>query len=633
MNTWFKHYARLLLLLLPVVSYADDTLTVHHSHSQYYFSQYQQIDAEILTDEIAFADVVDVFNTVKSVADTPKQIAKLAILKSKPSTLTANLSAKALVDGYIVTTDKFIKQVRQHTANNEILFQTFMAFVFGHELAHFANDDYATLHDLKQNKMDKVTKHEAIKQLELKADATGFIYAALAGYKVGLLLEEHGQNHSIFEMLVEKIELDQQFDNVDKTHADAEKRAMRVILAWEKVTEKYPFYEYGVRFATFDQCQDALLFFNQFLPVYAGKELQNNIGLCHLKLAKLEMEKHIAYFYWMPGILDTEVESIIKMGGVDNTGLTSLRSAKLDSSLAKGNLESAVENFAKAIRSAPNYFASYINLAISYLYLGKPRQAQYHLLNGLDEYHALSETQRKKQGEKIKIYMQMLLLLARYESEIVNSNPWRNVVDELIELLQTSNVQLPEIIFNIARLLQIRARTGEAQAYWQQITQAPQRSQLPKPILEIACSERSGIDSSKCISTEVTLPNSQQWSWIFSLTNDSLYDQELIHQQVKTKWKPLLLTENLQYETISIYQSADKNWEILAFGVDIYPTLFINRQPNDIVANIDKYCPVTPLKKALSQHDIYLCQCNIANCRNWAAKVVNGKIAEVWRKM
>jgi tetratricopeptide (TPR) repeat protein len=511
-----------------------------------------------------------------------------------------------------------IELIREYGKENPDLFEVLMAFVIGHELSHFVRDDFKRVDEMKKQAAGHESNSKNImgkkgKIIELKADEIGFLYAAFAGYKVGLLVK-HKQVIIDFLTHFFKATSNSNYD-VDKgVYPTPAQRAAQAIILWEILHAKYPFYEYGVRLAIFDRCSIAILyFFSEFRRTYQGKEIQNNIGMCYLQLAKGRMQD-AAYFYWLPGILDGDIESIITMGSTV-TGLKNLRDARLIE-VVKGNLEGAVKHFDLAIDVAPYYFPSYINLAISYLYLGDPDSAGLILNKGLKQYEKLDISQQDK---NIEIQFKMLRLLAQYENTWFSTAPLQNVTNDLKKILQEYENPPLQVKFNLVRLLEVEGRDAEAQDYWNQLAQDEIRSQLPVPVLEIVCNEQQGIPSSDCLTSTKMVENTKQWPEPEEWTK---YTGTKILDAVKANgWIERLKDDDWYKYSVSIYQSVDKKWEGLF--IDTYSELLINREPNETFDNLKQYCSHSLRKKTLVENEVYLCD-------NWAAKVVDGKVTEVW---
>ncbi|MEK7991765.1 MAG: hypothetical protein VSS52_012215 [Thiotrichaceae bacterium] len=558
-------------------------------------------------------DIQIIFNRINSVAYTGVYTPKLVVIKISEQD-AHTLPPQVLPDDSVVITDKFIDLARTYSTENSDLFEAFMAFIIGHELAHFVHDDFerrkVLYEQLEQLDKPDLELSKYYRKFELEADKSGFLYAIFAGYKVGLLVREEAD---FFEFLSKFFKM-KQAENKER-YPSPVLRAKKTNQIWTTLHDKYMFYEYGVRFSIFEQCGDAIsYFFREFRRTYQGKEIQNNIGVCYLQLAKRDMGD-IAYFYWLPSILDGDIKSILTMGSTV-TSLQSLKSARLGD-IAKGNLEAAIEQFKFSINIAPYYFPSYFNLAISYLYLGEPNLASLILNEGFKHFQELDIQQ---QNETIEIQFKMLLLIAQYENIRFTSAPFQNIINGLKRLLNEYENPSPQVEFNLARLLEVSGRESEAQETWNKLAMVGKRSQLPKAIQEVVCNEQEGL--SGCINVSKPQENTKQWAkpadW------KSVKVRKILGLVMNsTTWQPRL-EENWYDMMVSIYQTTDGKWEALFF--DEYPILLVNKEPNETFESLSQYCPQMLRQKTLAENEVYLCE-------NWAAKVIDGKVTEVWMQI
>lgn len=246
------------------------------------------------------ADIQAIFKRMNAVIHTKIYDPQLAIIKTSNTDDISSFPPQALSDGSVVISDKIVALIQQYGAQNPDLLNALMAFVIGHELAHFENDDLKKLFGHFESKPKQAITLDEKKAIELSADKKGFLYAAFAGYKVGLLVKE---KQTVIQFLEKFFKQNSATDN--HTYPTPEQRAAQTITIWETLQKEYMFYEYGVRLSVFDQCNHVSYFLNKFRHTYQGKEVQNNMGVCYLQLAKADMQD-AAYFYWLPGMLDGE---------------------------------------------------------------------------------------------------------------------------------------------------------------------------------------------------------------------------------------------------------------------------------------------------------------------------------------
>ena len=101
-------------------------------------------------------------------------------------------------------------------------------------------------------------------------------------------------------------------------------------------------------------------------------------------MARHDMNAERAYFYWMPMLLDAETRGEVmprlvprpRRGGLVADGqkksIKFLKESSLDD--GSGLLEEAVEYLERAVDADPLYVPARVNLAVAYLYLGRPHQ-------------------------------------------------------------------------------------------------------------------------------------------------------------------------------------------------------------------------------------------------------------------
>jgi len=372
-----------------------------------------------------------VFERLKQVANkNPKFVnPKLRVLNNRGR----NPWARALRDGNIVLWRSAI-DASYSTSKDE--FEARLAFILGHELGHLANDDYWHLKlDYKFYRRNRLFTRARMKK-ELAADAEGYAYAALAGYKVKLLKK------SFLTNWLQKVKAPK-----NSGYPPIQKRLAILETYLDQIKNKYSLFEYGVRLSHFKRCDDAEYFFREFLHVFPAREVLNNLGFCYLQQARQKMNREHAYFYWMPAMLDIQslATSIVRAGG--KRYLKDYVATR-----SKPYLEEAIIYLKKAAASDKKYIPARINLVITYLYLGKPYKAR-----------SIIEELRRLAPNNIEI--KGLLALTIYEQSEIDMDLWSLAVSKLERLITKANAPAM-ITYNLARLLQIRPRPAQAEYYW-----------------------------------------------------------------------------------------------------------------------------------------------------------------------
>ncbi|NIM15809.1 MAG: hypothetical protein GTO45_27780 [Candidatus Aminicenantes bacterium] len=166
-----------------------------------------------------------------------------------------------------------------------------LAFIFGHELAHLANKDFIyeeAKEALKRYSRGKIRK-ELEKDLipreartkELFADPRGAIFAAMAGYEIGPLLDK---DNNFLRHLAEKTGIKYADDSHGK-HPSLLKRYEFIRARLRSVIEQLDLFKAGVLLLQMGKYIDGAAVFRAFSNSYPGREVFNNIGACYLNLA------------------------------------------------------------------------------------------------------------------------------------------------------------------------------------------------------------------------------------------------------------------------------------------------------------------------------------------------------------
>lgn len=182
-----KYLTILLILILSLACTILSFAATPRDYVDYYINWYGSIDP---SGDAKAAKAHQIFEQVKKIADkNPKFLnPKLVVLRNKGR----NPWARALRDGHIILWQSAIKTCYQQ-ANVQDEIEACLAFVLGHELGHLAKDDYwhlemdCLIEGKKCSRKKQLVTKARLKQ-ELTADGEGYAYAAMAGYRVDLLL-------------------------------------------------------------------------------------------------------------------------------------------------------------------------------------------------------------------------------------------------------------------------------------------------------------------------------------------------------------------------------------------------------------------------------------------------------------
>lgn len=344
-----------------------------------------------------------------------------------------------------------------------------LAFIFGHELAHLASDDFwsAEVQHLIQSKalsgevdralLERVEQDPTdLMERELKADDKGFLYAAMAGFSVEALLNHDNDFLSYW--------VTRTHTQSSRTHPDAIQRTKLLRVRLQQKKEALEFFYTGVRLAHFGRYQDAVYFFREFRSVFPGREVFNNLGFCYLQMALQKMSPERAYQYWLPGTLDDETI-------ISRYPTLPIFRDRNQMKIVGELLQQAVRYLKTATEKDPTYSIAHINLAVAYFYLDEIYKAR-----------AAIEEARRLKPEDPEIESLRALILFEEGQPMDTWSYAEDIFSQLAENHSTNPLPL-SVYYNWARLLEARGRSAESQ--WQKL--AAHKSELPAPILRMLC--------------------------------------------------------------------------------------------------------------------------------------------------
>uniref|UniRef100_UPI0033657273 M48 family metalloprotease n=1 Tax=Candidatus Albibeggiatoa sp. nov. BB20 TaxID=3162723 RepID=UPI0033657273 len=520
-----------------------------------------------------------VFKRIVAVADKKHhRYPQLAIINSPTDPW-----AIALPDGYIVIASKTLDICYKNVSKE--IGDTRIAFILGHELAHLANDDFwhqeVAQFSHQNQALSKALQHRPQqKEKELAADDRGFIYAAIAGYPVDKLLSQdffqHWQQQTTSHIH-------------SQTHPNPQARQQMLQARLEHILQKLPLFHFGVRLSHFERCEDAVYFLREFQKVFPAREVLNNLGFCYLQLARQELGQ-AAYFYWMPLLLDTHSHA----DNLDLAPASPRRSIEPVHSADKWLLQ-AKDFLELAIKTDPYYVPAQLNLAVTLVYLKEIYQAR-----------AIIEKARKLEPDNLMI--QGLRALILYE-EGLETDMWSQAIQLLQKLIAQKEAPM-SLVYNTARLLDIRGRAGSAVS-WQRLAQ--QVETLPPAIQLIVCkkTECPNQDKTSSISKKWTLPL-QLGTYI---RRDKQAQQVLKNSQfLPFDWQLALYGK--------IYQNPQQGYEFLEMA-GYLEMVVLNHVSEISPIMLQEYCATPLQQRQIAQGELHFCQ-------DWAALVINQQLKQVW---
>ena len=578
-------------IILLVVCHGDITKAAQNFQSNigFYITAY----GELLPEDDQKVDVAhQVFERVRSAADKNRKflVPKLTVINNRDENYSVPW-AIALPDGHIVLSKHAVEICFQ--GGSGLHAETRLAFVLGHELAHLANDDfwhqkvYGFLTNYPNSSKSKnfLRQHRALKARELAADGKGLIFAAMAGYPIEQLMD--GQ---FFYDWVQQTNA-----QVSSTHGSPAERQAQLRERLSDLQDQIAFFEFGVRLSHFGHYDDALYFLREFQQGFPAREALSNIGYTYLQIARQEMDAERAYFYWLPLLLDADTQ-LPRRGG---RSLKSLKQAATGE--AEGFLLEAVEYLQQAVKADPTYLPAQLNLVAAHLYLGKPHHAR-----------AVLEEARQRSPEHI--LLRSLESIASYEQSDVNYDLWPTAVRNLQKLARSPSAPAP-VLFNLARLLDARQRSGDARRYWNRLAQSV--DSLPPALRTIICNRQSSVRS--CGQYRSQSAKKPPWPWPLPTTLPTTGSPGA-HRPALKGWSRIQFDWFKDQLQGRIYHRESAAVLELAG----YPQMQVLRlSTGEPIHNLSTYCDRPLQRRPVTQGMIWTCD-------RWAALTHNEELREVW---
>ncbi len=544
-----------------------------------------------------------IFKRVLSVADkNSKRMARLVVINNNTKAW-----AISLPDGHIVLS-KQVLEIAHRNADQELA-QARLAFVIGHELAHLANDDFwhHEVESFMQNTSDAkkiaqfLNQNFTARQAELAADDKGYIYAAMAGYAVDELVRNKHADQDFFTFWMQQTNT-----KVSPSHPEAKDRAELLRQRLNQLSEQLAFFHFGTRLAHFGYCNDAIYFLREFQKTFPGRSVLNNLGHCYIQQARLQMSEPQRSFYWLPLTIDTENRATSLTRG-NIAGLESpklfLKNYTRDQGDVAGYLEQAVNILNLAVEKDPDYIPAKLNLAIAYLYQGKPHEARAALIPA-------------KQLSASHPHIEMLDALALYEQTDADMDLWPTAMKKLQRMENSSESMY--VLYNQARLYALRPRPSEAQQYWNRLN--VYSDFLPLEVRQELCNKQNLVDLATCMHRKIRNVKTPNWNWLFTTSLQPLTDQQRL--QIKTKWQSIPFDWAASSLNGFMHERNDGLIEILELNHTVQVQVLKGNPVADL-KQIDRYCKFPLIKRKLDIDEIWTCD-------HWAVKVADNKAREIW---
>ncbi|MBF0345295.1 MAG: M48 family metalloprotease [Nitrospirae bacterium] len=315
-----------------------------------------------------------VFDKVVASADKRgNRLPRLFVIKAK-----GDPWALSLPDGGILLTEGALSICHSGVTSEEG--DSRVAFIFGHELAHLAKDDFwhrSSFMAFNEQYDEKKSDHKAIKAIfdgtseikrkeitkakELQADQNGMIYMAMAGYDPSTIIGKS----NFFEEWTKQVT--GRVAYTDSTHPTSKERAEFLRTQLTPVVDALDLFYFGVRLSQLEKHADATMFFETYAKAFPGREVFSNLGLSHYNLALRALagcDRGIATRFYLSTVLDIDTYgSKFALKGGDN-------SECLNNKEYVNHMRHAVSYLTKAVEMDTQYVPGRINLSSALIMSG-----------------------------------------------------------------------------------------------------------------------------------------------------------------------------------------------------------------------------------------------------------------------
>jgi len=343
-----------------------------------------------------------------------------------------------------------------------------IAFVFGHELAHLAKDDFwhrpafaaVRRHLGADDELGRLRESASdLRQKELQADSYGVVSMAMAGYDPGVVLSDG--DGGFFEHWAAEVLGPTRRRDRDPTHHTPRERADFLRAQLQRVVDHLVYFRFGVRLYQIGSYEDALALFSEYRKEFPGREVFNNIGLTHYQLAleSLAACDPAAARAFRPALSvdlqTTEAVAGLRGPSAEGIGGDPCREAREG---IREELGHAVRNLQFAADRDPAYLPARLNLSAALILLGRHSEA----LGVLDQALAAHPGDPAARINKAVAFH----LFGKANAVAAG--------DRALELLgeaEAAPAFRAQAIYNRAAVLQDLGRAGEARAAWQRYLQ------------------------------------------------------------------------------------------------------------------------------------------------------------------
>ncbi len=320
----------------------------------------------------------EIFTSVlRAAGKRPGILPRLYIIKSDKTNIPP---AFAIPDGGIIISKRVLDLCYQDPEWGDDR----LAFVLAHEIAHQLKEDFWHMKFFQAVELSKEgadTENRLLEEVraiagqtdkvlakELQADEYGIVYTSMAGFDTDKIISEDNRVN-FFEYFFKSMDPAQiRGFQKDPSHPTPAQRAQTVKTRLKQVLDKVELFDIGLLFYQTGDYEKAILFFEEFLRFFPGREVYHNLAAGHHQLALKYYGKWKEEGFPFRLSLAADSETRAKK-------IALIKRGSKDQMLFDEHIGKALEYYKTAVSLDPSYALSYNNSGCALIVMGEPYEA------------------------------------------------------------------------------------------------------------------------------------------------------------------------------------------------------------------------------------------------------------------
>lgn len=377
--------------------------------------------------------------------------------------------ALAIEDGTIILTEGCLKICYRGVSPERG--DARLAFIFGHELAHLARDDFwhlAAFMSVRDHTDDADSRSQLMQLLrstsdidpndprakesarlkELQADSYALLYMTIADYDPEEVVSQDGSN--FFEELAQQITSRAAYEG--SAHPSPKERAALLRSQVADISENLDLFRFGVRLYQLGRYEDAILLLEEFAKEFPSREVYNDLGLSHFQMALRVLgycNRALVTRFKLSTLLDPDtLASILETEDQMRSSQPCLQLPE-----AQSHLKPAITYLEHAAELDPDYIPARLNLSSLYIVTCEYSKAL----------AVLDEIKEKEPNHGLALNNRAVALY------LFGADNSIDMMDQAVQILQKVTNQQPgfsDAFYNLGSIEGERGRNASARAAW-----------------------------------------------------------------------------------------------------------------------------------------------------------------------